>query len=690
MNYLQNRDISWLRFNLRVLEQAENDNNPILEKLKFFSIAISNLDEFFMIRMGSLLDIALVKPDAKDSRTKLPIQKQIHMIYEFVRNYYLKHDFVYFEILQLLHQNNIFILKPDQLDNEEKKIIKTYFKTMLFPLLSPQVIDSVHPFPHIESKKEQIGLLLRSNDRTMFGLVPIPSNETLFRVPGDKLKFVFVKDIIFKYVDIIFDMFIVEEKVAFTVTRNADIQLDDLYEDSVDIRIKMKEMLKKRNRLAAVRLELSSKISKSFHLFFLEKLNIMPYQFFNVNAPHTSAFVSSLKDHFHNEKIHLLSDVPFKPYKRFVNQSMIQTLLKKDILLTFPYDDMSPFLRLLEEASKDPYVRSIKMTIYRLSKRAKIIDFLIQAAFQGKDVTVIIELKARFDEQNNMDYSEKLEAAGCKVMYGIEGLKIHSKLCIITRQVKDQLQYFSQIGTGNYNEVTANLYTDFSLMTTHEGIGLDAVKVFQSISLNQYEVAYNHLLVAPETLKPSILSLVERETQKGLQGYVVLKMNALTDIEIIEALVNASKAGVQIEMFVRGVCCLLPGIKDETDNIRGISIVGRFLEHSRLFVFGRDYEDVYLGSSDLMTRNTERRIEILTPVYDIKLKMYLKNYITVLKKDHLDAKAINWDGTHVPIPNQSQDVSSQKYMMEYYEQMLPLDNNRNWLQTLFKIKTPKN
>lgn len=688
MTYMQNRDISWLRFNLRVLEQSENQHNPLLERLKFFSIATTNLDEFFMIRMGSLLDIALVKPDAKDSRTKLPIQQQIHMIYDFTRNYYLKHAQVYEQLLQALQQNDIHILKPDQLNNEEKKIIKTYFKTMLFPLLSPQVIDRVHPFPHIESKKENIGVLLKSNVRTMFGLVPIPTSDILFRLPGDDLKFVFVKDIIFKYVDLIFDMFKIEEKVAFTVTRNADIQMDDLYEDSVDIRIKMKEMLKKRKRLAAVRLELSSPISKTFHDFFIEKLNIQSYQFFYVNTPHTHHFVSSLKEMMSSKLLQSLSDTPFKPFKRYSNQAMIPTLLKQDILLTYPYDEMTPFLKLLEEASKDPFVRSIKITIYRLARRAKIVDFLIQAAENGKEVTVIIELKARFDEQNNIDYSEKLEAAGCHVMYGIEGLKIHSKLCVITRQLKGQIQYFTQIGTGNYNEVTANLYTDFSLMTSHQGIGQDAVKVFQSISLSQYDVSYAHLLVAPETLKPKILSLIDKETSKGDQGYLVLKMNALTDVDIIEALVKASKAGVQIEMFVRGVCCLLPGIQGETDNIRVISIVGRFLEHSRLFIFGKNYEEVYMGSSDFMTRNTERRIEILTPVYDLDLKMYLKNYITVLKKDHIDAKEINWDGSHVPIPNQSQDVSSQVYMMKHYDKMHPSNKKLNWFQKVLKIKTP--
>ncbi len=685
---MQNRDISWLRFNLRVLEQAEHEQNPILERLKFFSIAITNLDEFFMIRMGSLLDIAHIKPDAKDSRTKLPIKEQIQIIYDFTRNYYLKHEQVYIGLIHSLKQHDIHILNPDDLDSDEKKIIKTYFKSMIFPLLSPQIIDRVHPFPHIESKKEHIGVLLHSKDRMMFGLVPIPSHDILFRLPGESLRFVMVKDIIFKYVDLVFDMFKIEEKTLFTVTRNADIQLDDLYEDSVDIRIKMKEMLKKRKRLAAVRVEHSTSLSRAFHQFLIEKINVSTYQFFQVCSPHTHAFVSSLKEYLNPKQIQLLSDVPFKPFKRFRHVSMIETLLKRDILLTFPYDEMTPFLSLLEEASKDKYIRTIKITIYRLARRAKIVDYLIQAAENGKDVTVIIELKARFDEQNNMDYSEKLEAAGCNVMYGIEGLKIHSKLCVITRQIKGQFQYFTQIGTGNYNEVTANLYTDFSLMTTHQGIGMDALKVFQSISLNQYDITYDHLLVAPESLKPTILSLIRRETQKGSDGYMVLKMNALTDVDIIEALVDASKQGVTIEMFIRGVCCLLPGVQGETDHIRVISIVGRFLEHSRLFVFGKNYENVYLGSSDLMTRNTERRIEILTPVYDEAIKTYIENYVTVLKKDHIDAKEILWDGSHVAIQNQSQDLSSQAYMMNFHDQMYPKEKKRNWIIQLLKIKTP--
>lgn len=682
MTYIQNRDISWLRFNLRVLEQADNKALPLFERLKFFSIAITNLDEFFMIRMGSLLDIAHIKPNAKDTRTLLPIQEQIEQIYEFARNYYLKHDDVYEKLITSLKKKNIHFLDVESLDGEQKKVVKTFFKTMVEPLLSPQIIDRIHPFPHIESKKEHIGVMLKSADRTLFGLVPIPNMDVLFKIPGSAHTFVFVKDVILKYIDSTFSMFKIEEKVLFSVTRNADIQLDEVYEDAVDIRLKMKEMLKKRKRLAAVRLEYSKSISKTFKEFLKEKLQISSYQMFKIEAPQTHHFYASLKDHLPNHFIDDLSEATFKPFHRYRNIDMISYLQKKDILLTFPYDDMAPFLKLLEQASNDPYVKSIKITIYRLAKRAKIIDYLIRAAENGKDITVIIELKARFDELNNIDYSEKLEAAGCKVMYGIEGLKIHSKICVITRQIRNQLQYFTQIGTGNYNEMTAKLYTDFSLMTSHEGIGLDALNVFQAMNLNHYEQQYNHLLVAPEHLKPEILRFIEEEALKKDQGFIVLKMNALTDIDIIKALVQASKAGVQIEMFVRGVCCLLPGIKNETENIKVFSIVGRFLEHSRLYIFGSNYERIYLGSSDLMTRNTERRIEILTPVFHDTIKAYLRNYIAVLKKDHIDAKQLNWDGTHVPIQNQTSDVSSQSYMMLHYLKMFPTEKKQHWLMSL--------
>ena len=669
--FTQNRDISWIRFNERVLALSKDPKVPLLERLKFLSIATSNFDEFFMIRMGSLMDIASIKPDAEDSRTGLKINEQIKIIYDVAGDFYKKYDQSYKVFKQDLALRGVEILDVDALTIEEKKSVKTYFQTILAPILSPQIVDHHHPFPHLESKKEHIGLWLKKDGHDVFGLVPIPQVAPLFVLSSVQKRAVFVKDILMKYVNQIFSMFEVSEKTVFTVTRNADIQLDDSYEDTQDLRIKMKELLKKRKRLSVVRIEVSNKLSTAFETYFKEKFQVSRFQIFKTKAPFHYDFVSQVRDLFDADALKSLTDGVFKPYQRYKNISMMSEVFKRDVFLTYPYDAFDPFLRLIEEASKDKDVMSIKITIYRLARRAKLIEYLTQAAENGKDVTVVIELKARFDEQNNIDFSEILELAGCKVMYGVDKLKIHSKLCVITKQHRGQIKHITQIGTGNFNEVTVKLYTDFALLTAHQGIAEDALKVFQSISLNAYKDTYDHLLVAPKQFKLALLNLIETESQKGNKGYIFLKLNAITDMDIILALVNASQKGVKIDMIVRGICCILPGIRGYTETIRIRSIVGRFLEHSRLYVFGYDYEHMYIGSADFMTRNTERRIEVAAPIYDQHIKMYVASYVDVLMSDDIMSRMINHEGEHKSFHIKDVPLNSQDYMMTYYLDMFP-------------------
>jgi len=669
--FTQNRDISWIRFNERVLALSKDPKVPLLERLKFLSIAISNFDEFFMIRMGSLMDIASIKPDAEDSRTGLKIDEQIKIIYDVAGDFYKKYDQSYKGFKQDLAISGVEILELDALTQEEKKAVKTYFQTILVPILSPQVVDHNHPFPHLESKKEHIGLLLKHGEHHLFGLLPIPQVAPLFIVSSTNKRAVFVKDILLKYVGQVFSMFEISDKTLFAVTRNADIQLDDSYEDTQDLRIKMKELLKKRKRLSVVRIEVSNNVSAVFETYFKDKFQVASFQIFKTKAPFHYDFVSQVRDLFTSDQLKLHTDNVFKPYQRYKNTEMISEVLKHDVLLTYPYDAFDPFLRLIEEASKDKDVMSIKITIYRLARRAKLIEYLTQAAENGKDVTVVIELKARFDEQNNIDFSEILELAGCKVMYGVDKLKIHSKICVITKQHRGQIKHITQIGTGNFNEITVKLYTDFALLTSHQGIAEDALKVFQSISLNAYKETYDHLLVAPKQFKSALLNLIEIESQKGIEGYIFLKLNSITDMDIIQALVDASQKGVTIDMIVRGICCILPGIQGYTENIRIRSIVGRFLEHSRLYVFGLDYAHMYIGSADFMTRNTERRLEVAAPIYDQNLKMFIASYIDTLMSDDITSKKINHEGEHKAFHVKDVPLNSQDYMMTYYLDMFP-------------------
>jgi polyphosphate kinase len=661
--YTQNRDVSWLKFNARVLEMSLNKETPLLERLFFLKIANNNLDEFFMIRMGSMLDVIHLKPDALDARTKIPIKEQTKLVFEEARKQHQYKDACYDAFIIDAKDILFEITTLKSLSKSEFKEVETFYQTMLVPILSPQLIDQNHPFPHILNKKLHIGLVFEQ-ERTLFGILPIPNIHPVFTFKEGK-KGVYVHDILMHYIKEIFKNFKIHATTLFAVTRNADIPYDDeAYDDSYDMRSKMKALLKKRLRLSTVRLEVLEKTDKRLNQFFEEKLNILPFQTFEVSGPMVFDF-DYVFSQVPNEIKHQHKFQPLKPnHNRYSGESIMKHLLKRDIILAYPYDVMDPFLSLMKEAALDKDVLSIKITIYRLAEKASLIDLLVLAAESGKEVIVVIELKARFDEQNNIDFSETLELAGCKVIYGFEQLKVHSKVCVITKRVKAGLQYFTHIGTGNYNETTVKQYTDFSLLTSHEGIGKDAIKVFQSIGMSDLNQSYEHIWVAPVNLKANILKHIELETLKKFKGYICFKINALTDMDMIEALVKASQEGVKIDLIIRSICCLLPGIKEYTEHIEVRSIVGRYLEHSRVYVFGKENPTMFIGSADFMTRNTERRIEVAIPIYDKDIQHFMLHYIGLWLQDTVHGKRIDTEGNHQPILSTA-NVSSQLYYFEH-------------------------
>jgi polyphosphate kinase len=666
--YTQNRDISWLKFNERVLEMSLNQDIPILERLFFLKIVNSNLDEFFMIRMGSMSDVIHLKPDALDARTQIPIKRQTELIYEEARIQHAKKDESYFKLIQDV-KNVLEILEYQDLNKHEQKEVDMYYETMLVPVLSPQIVDQNHPFPHIENKRIHLGLLLSEQGRTVFGILPVPSVLPIYVLNGSK-KGIFVSNILSHHVKQVFKMFKMQAMTLFAVTRNADIPYnDDAYDDSYDMRSKMKSLLKKRQRLSAVRLEVQHKTDKTLKLFLEQKLNTESFQTFEVKSPMVFDFDGVISSVLKPIEKQALKFQKLTPQTRIhPNLSMMKLLTKQDLLMSYPYDVIDPFLKLIKEAALDKDVLSIKITIYRLAEKAELIDLLTLAAEKGKEVVVVIELKARFDEQNNIDFSEILERSGCKVIYGFEMLKVHSKLCVITKRAKNGFQYFTHVGTGNYNEITVRQYTDFSLLTSHQGIAEDAIKVFQAIGMGHIEHQFEHLWVAPVSLKQNLLTHIELETHKKEEGYIFFKINALTDMDIIKALVRASQNGVKVDMVIRSISCIIPEVKDYTETIRIRSIVGRFLEHSRLYVFGKKMPLVFIGSADFMTRNTERRIEVAVPIYDVSIQNHLLNYIELWLNDGIQAKKINSLGNHEAIESKSK-IQSQ---LHYFEHPLPL------------------
>ena len=670
--YTQNRELSWLQFNARVLAEAEDENVPLLERFKFLAIFTSNLDEFFMIRVGSLCDMAAVDKEHTDSKSGLTAKEQLHLIYKAVEPLYARRDAAFSDVDSKLSAIGLRRLTMDSLAPDEQKYIKRYFKDIIAPVLSPQIVDSHHPFPHLEGKVLHIAALLSHKKTERLGLLPVPASlPPVVFLPETPSRYILTEDILLAYANHVFEMYDVLEKTVLCVTRNADIQVDDetFGVEGGDFRKKMEKLLRQRRRMAVVRVEISRPISDHFKEHFRSRFEVSDAQIFlSRTAPLKLGYAFSLGEHLPEKKRAFLSDAPFTPQQPAMlsaGQSLLKAALQRDILLSYPYESMEPFLQMIREAANDPAVLAIRITIYRLASKAKLVEYLCAAAENGKDVTALIELRARFDEQNNIDWSERMEEAGCKIIYGFEDYKVHSKICLITRRERGAVRHITQVGTGNYNEKTAKQYTDVSLITADERIGQDAGAFFNNMALGNLSGRYSRLFVAPTSLKNNILALMDEQIAKGKDGYILLKFNSLTDIDVIAKLREASCAGVTVEMIVRGICCLLPGVPGHTENITVTSIVGRFLEHSRIYVFGRGGEEkMYISSADLMTRNTERRVEIACPIDDPAVRTRLHDILYAMQHDTVKARVLQPDGTYCKKPAVQDPICAQDLLMQ--------------------------
>lgn len=668
MKYTQNRELSWLRFNHRVLEEAQDLTVPLLERMKFVAIFTSNLDEFFMIRVGSLYDMVMMGDESKDARSGMTPVEQLDAIYEAVAPLYKERDRTYNTIKQQLHPYGVCGLSFKELESSEKKYVKKYFKEQVLPVLSPQIVDANHPFPHLINKELYVIANLKQGEKSKVGIVPVPQFiSDIIYMPGHDIRYIRMEKVIMEYLDMIFEKYTVTEKNYICVTRNADISPDDeSYDLNEDFRERMQETLHKRRRLAAVRLEVAYAMSKEMEQLLCEKLHLAPKQIFRTKVPMKLGHIFSIIGKLPSNMRKSLVDEPFapQPAKMVQDKDVMKQVKKKDILLSYPYESMEPFLQLIKEASVDPNVLTIKITIYRLAQKARLVEYLCAAAENGKEVTVLIELRARFDEQNNIDWSERLEEAGCRVIYGFEGYKVHSKICQITYRNRNEIHYITQIGTGNYNEKTAAMYTDVSLMTANKEIGEDASAFFKNMAIGNLEGDYKHLLVAPVSLKSSVLELIDKEIEKGSNGRIIMKMNSVTDIDYIHKIAKASQAGVKIDLIVRGICCILPEIEGYTENLKVTSIVGRYLEHARIFSFGTGAEQkMYIGSADMMTRNTEKRVEVACPVYDADVKSALNHMLDVMLADNVKARQMLSDGSYIPKQKEGEEVNTQEIFM---------------------------
>ncbi len=669
LGYTQNRELSWLRFNQRVLEEARDETVPLMERMKFVAIFTSNLDEFFMIRVGSLYDMAAVDNKKLDTKSGMTPKQQLEAIYQAVAPLYKERDKTYAEIKKQLKPYGVCGLDFKELEQPEKKYVKKYFKEQILPVLSPQIVDPNHPFPHLLNKEIYVVANLRQGSNTMTGIVPVPQYipEVLY-LPGHDIRYIRMEKVIMEYLELVFDKYEVSDKNYICVTRNADISPDDeAYADNEDFRFIMKETLHKRRRMAVVRLETASPLGKEMEKYLCDRFKITPECIFRTKMPMKLGFIFAIADKIPDSMKRALIDEPFSPQPSasLADGSIMEQVKKKDVLLSFPYESMDPFLQLIREAASDPDVMTIKITIYRLAKKARLVEYLCAAAENGKEVTALIELRARFDEQNNIDWSERMEEAGCRVLYGFEDYKVHSKLCLITYRNKNEIRYITQVGTGNYNEKTAKMYTDYSLITSDQEIGEDAAIFFKNMSIGNLDGVYDHLIVSPTSLKQKVLSLMDEEIRKGEHGRIVMKMNSLTDMDFIRKVSAASQAGVKIDLIVRGICCILPGIQGRTENLSVTSIVGRYLEHPRVFVFGTgDDAKVYIGSADMMTRNTEKRVEVACPIFDPKIRKKLMHDLNVMLADNVKARKMLSDGTYRKKVQGERTVNAQETFMK--------------------------
>lgn len=678
-SYTQNRELSWLRFDDRVLEEAIDENVPLYERLKFIAIYASNLDEFYRVRVGSLYEMASVDTNGFDNKSFMTPNQQLDKIFVATKQLNQKADKIFATVEKQFKTYGIERKKVKSLNQKDKSYVKAYFDNQISPFLSPQIINVRHPFPHLLNKALYVGIILTRKKKKVFGIIPVPSNlPKIVYIPNkSKIRYVMTEDIIATYADKIFDGYEVENTAILSVTRSADISLDDerldLGEDFLE---HAREVLLKRQRLAPVRLEIEGNIDSTMMKYATEQFKITSKQIFIYKSPINKSYIFSLGSKFNEEQKNSLMYPPFEPSHCCVpeNASVMDYVANNDVMLQYPYQSFDIFLKFIKEAVTDEKVFAIKITLYRVgSHRAQLMNYLSMAAKMGKDVTVLMELRARFDEENNINWAEFLQDAGCKVIYGMEGYKVHSKICLVMKQDKTGIKYFTQIGTGNYNASTSSLYTDISLITSNEDIGKDAVEFFQNMGIDNLYGEYKNLLVAPVSLKNTLLDLIKEEIEKAKAGEetsIFLKMNSLTDRQLIDALKEASQSGVKIKMIIRGICCILPGIEGKTDNIEVISVVGRFLEHSRIFCFGTgENMKMYIASADWMTRNTENRVEIAAPIYDQKIKNSIYDTLRIMWKDNLKARILCSDGTYKKpeIKEGDELIDCQNYLRHEYK-----------------------
>ena len=666
-----NRELSWLKFNERVLEEAENQEVPLCERLTFASIYQSNLDEFFMVRVGSLYDQTLLDKKICENKTGMTSQEQIDAILKQTKLINKRKEAVYEELMARVAEQGIRILRFNELDEDGARYLEGYFKSEIAPLISPTVIGRRQPFPFLKNKEiYAVAVLGAKGKKDRLGIIPCTSNifGRLIAVPGMPGTYMLAEELILHFAPVVFKGYKIKSKSLLRITRNADIDADALYDEDLDYREFMAGLIKQRKKLAPIRLELSRDMDKKGIAVLCEYLEL------DENHVFMSSFVFQIQDLLRkNPELYFPKRTPQKSDQFQDGKSIIAQIKEEDKLLSYPYESIRPFLHLLTEAAEDPDVISIKMTLYRVAKQSKVVEALIEAAENGKEVVVLVELRARFDEENNIEWSRRLEDAGCQVFYGLDGYKVHSKLCLITRKNAGQVEYITQIGTGNYNEKTSRLYTDLSLMTSNVEIGLEASNVFQALSKGEVVEHTRHLLVAPKCLQNKVLDMLDEEiahARNGEEAYAGFKLNSLTDKKIIDKLIEASEAGVKIDMIIRGICCLIPGVEGKTENIRIISIVGRFLEHSRIYIFGsKERRKYYIASADFMTRNTVRRVEVAAPVYNDKLKTKLQEMFDVMLSDNQKARKLEADGNYHRVSNDLTPVNAQEffYAEAYHE-----------------------
>lgn len=683
-NVYMNRELSWLKFNERVLEEAENPEVPLCERMTFVSIYQSNLDEFFRVRVGSLQDQMLISTEIRENKTKMTSAEQIRAIIKEVKKLNQRKDKAYEKLMKKIEEYGITLINHASAKSEEKKFLEKYFMKEIMPLSSPTIVGKRQPFPFLKNGEIYAVVVLETrNKKERIGIIPCSNNmlTRMVELPGGKGRYMLIEDLILHYIGKVFKGYKVKGKSLLRVVRNADIDADAAYDEDLDYREFMEDLMKQRKKLSPVRIDLSREMDETVVDALCRYLDVTPDRVFRSEAPLDVSFVFQLQDLLRrNTELFYEKRVPQKSPEFKDGQSILQQITEEDKLLSYPYDSIRPFLKMLTEAAEDDSVISIKMTLYRLAKQSKVIEALCEAAENGKEVVVLVELRARFDEENNIRWSRMLEEAGCQIIYGLEHYKVHSKLCLITRRGENGIQYITQIGTGNYNEKTARLYTDLSLMTANEQIGMDAARVFQALAKGEVVEDMEHLLVAPKCLQSKVIEKIEEQIQKQKNGetaYIGLKMNSLTDKRIIDKLIDASKAGVKIDMIVRGICCLIPGVEGETENIHVISVVGRFLEHSRIYIFGKGEEaQYYIGSADFMTRNTVKRVEVAAPVYSERLKKRLQDLFDLMLSDNKKARKEDTKGTYSVVECKGQPINSQELLYQEAYAKAALGNNQ--------------